>query len=276
MYHLSGGILSEWISRGSFLLAPDINGRHLPVGLQKFEGERAKPYATVFPYGNARPSSKWIIGCRMAGVRRLVGRSRKQCWWRGEGGMHWACGGDIFLKRSFDSGRTWLDPKVVYSFDEEGGIAKMIANKLVVNSRGHFLLPFWREMGGQPECNRQAALHGMPGLLVSDDKGGNWRVINITIDKGEVPTWLIEGALAKGRGTREYILLFRTSAGRIYSSRSHDDGMHWTPAIATQLANPNSKVDVISLPQDVLLLAYNDDTETFRSTLALASSVDAP
>jgi hypothetical protein len=26
--------------------------------------------------------------------------------------MHWACGGDIFLKRSFDSGRTWLDPKV--------------------------------------------------------------------------------------------------------------------------------------------------------------------
>lgn len=34
------------------------------------------------------------------------------------------------------------------------------------------------------------------------------------------------------------------------------------------------QVDVISLPQDVLLLAYNDDTETFRSTLALASSVD--
>ena len=63
-----------------------------------------------------------------------------------------------------------LPHQVVYSFDEEGGIAKMIANKLVVNSRGHFLLPFWREMGGQPECNRQAALHGMPGLLVSDDK----------------------------------------------------------------------------------------------------------
>jgi hypothetical protein len=72
-------------------------------------------------------------------------------------------------------------------------------------------------------------------------------VINITIDKGEVPTWLIEGALAKGRGTREYILLFRTSAGRIYSSRSHDDGMHWTPAIATQLANPNSKVGIRTL-----------------------------
>ncbi len=116
--------------------------------------------------------------------------------------MHWACGGDIFLKRSFDSGRTWHKPKVgrvgvvrmqavgrghqafpdrtlysfslphqvVYSFDEEGGIAKMIANKLMVNSKGQLLLPFWREMGGQPECNQRAALHGMPGLLISNDK----------------------------------------------------------------------------------------------------------
>ncbi len=59
---------------------------------------------------------------------------------------------------------------MVYSFDEEGGIAKMIANKLTITSRGHWLLPFWREMGGQPECNTEAAKHGMPGLLVSPDK----------------------------------------------------------------------------------------------------------
>lgn len=59
--------------------------------------------------------------------------------------------------------------QVVYSFNEEGGIAKMIANKLMVNSRGTLLLPFWREMGGQPECDRQSQLHGIPGLLMSND-----------------------------------------------------------------------------------------------------------
>ncbi len=70
-------------------------------------------------------------------------------------------------------------------------------------------------------------------------------MINITIDPREVPTWLIEGALTKGNHNSMYILLFRTSAGHIYSSESHDDGMHWTAAKRTQLPNPNSKVRIL-------------------------------
>jgi hypothetical protein len=58
----------------------------------------------------------------------------------------------------------------VYTYSEEGGIAKMIANKLRVGSDGQWLLPFWREMGGQPECNQQPALHGAPGVLASADQ----------------------------------------------------------------------------------------------------------
>jgi hypothetical protein len=46
----------------------------------------------------------------------------------------------------------------------------MIANKLRVDASGRWLLPFWREMGGQPSCNTRPSLHGMPGLLVSTDK----------------------------------------------------------------------------------------------------------
>ncbi|CAL8467786.1 g7324 [Coccomyxa elongata] len=200
--------------------------------------------------------------------------SHAQCWWHGEGGMHWACGGDVMMQRSLDSGSSWQEPQMVYSFDEEGGIAKMIANKLTISSRGHWLLPFWREMGGQPECNMQPAKHGMPGLLVSPDKGASWRVIDIMIDPQETPTWLIEGALSAGSSKGMYIMLFRTSAGHIYSSESYNDGMHWTPARRTQLPNPNAKVDVVLLPEDVLLVAYNDNAESSRDTLALASSGD--
>ena len=58
----------------------------------------------------------------------------------------------------------------VYTYEDVGVIAKMIANKLRVGRYGQWLLPFWREMGGQPECNLQPALHGAPGVLASSDQ----------------------------------------------------------------------------------------------------------
>lgn len=58
----------------------------------------------------------------------------------------------------------------MYTYSDEGGIAKMVANKLRVGCDGRWLLPFWREMGGQPECNRQPGLHGAPGVLASADQ----------------------------------------------------------------------------------------------------------
>ena len=36
-------------------------------------------------------------------------------------------------------------PQVIYGFSHEGGIPKVIANKLAVGGGGEWLLPFWRE-----------------------------------------------------------------------------------------------------------------------------------
>ena len=58
--------------------------------------------------------------------------------------------------------------QVVYSFEKDGGIAKMVANKLAQGSRGEWLLPFWREKGGQ-ECSNATAWHGRAGVLISED-----------------------------------------------------------------------------------------------------------
>lgn len=40
--------------------------------------------------------------------------------------------------------------QVIYAFDAEGGIPKVIANKLAVGANGTWLLPFWRE--NDPGC----------------------------------------------------------------------------------------------------------------------------
>ena len=158
--------------------------------------------------------------------------------------------------------------QAVYAYKDEGGIAKMIANKVRLTRDGQWLLPFWREMGGQAACNTQPELHGAPGLLVSPDQvsmavcksmrasvmqrfpfivdnvpqGETWKVIDIGIDPSVQPTWLIEGAVASSIEESTWLQVFRTAAGSIYGSMSPDDGLHWSPARPLPLLNPNSKV----------------------------------
>ena len=72
-------------------------------------------------------------------------------------------------------------------------------------------------------------------------QGSSWRVANVSLDTGSQPTWLIEGAVARTGGS-SWLQVFRTSVGFVYSSRSEDDGLSWTPAEPTPVRNPNSKV----------------------------------
>ena len=59
---------------------------------------------------------------------------------------------------------------MVMSFDDEGGVAKMIANPLTTARDGAWVLPFWREMGGAAECRRRPELHGQAGVLLTRDQ----------------------------------------------------------------------------------------------------------
>ena len=63
--------------------------------------------------------------------------------------------------------------QVIYHYSEEGGIAKMLANHLGMTSGGGWMLPVWREMGGQAVCNTHPELHGAAGVLLSDDQAGH-------------------------------------------------------------------------------------------------------
>ena len=59
---------------------------------------------------------------------------------------------------------------MVMSFDDEGGIAKMIANPPTTARDGAWVLPFWREMGGAADCRRHPELHGQAGVLLTRDQ----------------------------------------------------------------------------------------------------------
>ena len=62
---------------------------------------------------------------------------------------------------------------MVYTFEDEGGIPKVIANKLAVTPTGAWLLPFWREndrWDAGAGCNAQPGLMGVPAVLVSTNQ----------------------------------------------------------------------------------------------------------
>ena len=61
----------------------------------------------------------------------------------------------------------------MYGFAKEGGIPKVIANKIAISPAGEWLLPFWREndqWDAGASCNARLDLMGVPGVLISGDK----------------------------------------------------------------------------------------------------------
>ncbi len=67
--------------------------------------------------------------------------------------------------------------------------------------------------------------------------------------------------------------LCRTENRAIAETWSYDNGNTWSNLTATQLPNPNSAIDAVSLSVDKHLLVYNN-TDTGRSSLTVAMSRD--
>jgi predicted neuraminidase len=122
-------------------------------------------------------------------------------------------------------------------------------------------------------------------LCGSSTENAGWRVhFERTADLGL--TWERTDAINDGRGVgliqpallktgeRSVTALMRSTLGRIYSSRSSDGGLTWTAPVPTELPNPNSGIDALTLRDGRHLLVYNP-VEHGRETLCLAVSNDA-
>lgn len=155
---------------------------------------------------------------------------------------------------SVDGGRTWSKPRRL-----PDGIFGPIKNKPVQLKDGTILSPTSTEdQGWRVHFERSA------------DLGETWQATEPVNDGKEFgaiqPAILIhqDGKLQA---------LSRSRQHRITQVWSEDGGKNWGPMSATELPNPNSGIDAVSLADGRHLLVYNH-TERGRSPLNVALSSD--
>jgi predicted neuraminidase len=157
------------------------------------------------------------------------------------------------LITSADGGTTWLKPRRL-----PNGILGPIKDKPIELSDGALLCPSSQEtIGWTVHFER------------TSDGGANWErtppLGPDTVDAIQ-PTILSNGQVLTA--------LVRTKQGLIFSARSSDTGLSWSPLEPTSLPNPNSGIDAVTLRDGRSFLVYND-TDHGRSPLNLAVSNDA-
>ena len=107
-------------------------------------------------------------------------------------------------------------------------------------------------------------------MALSDDLGATWRASGPLVGLGPV-----QPAIAR-KTNGELVAYLRDNGGapkRVLVSTSKDDGETWSVARDSDIPNPASSVDVVTLPGGEWVLVFND-TENGRHRLALALSSD--
>lgn len=169
-------------------------------------------------------------------------------------GRGWCLDCMTYVCQSTDGGWTWSPPQLLknqWSF--------LIKNKPLRLRTGELAIPAYSDR----EDNSV--------LCVYHDASDQWSFY------GPVPTpenhpGIIQPTLV-GWPDGELQMYFRTSTKRIWRSRSLDDGRTWETASPTELPNPNSGIDAVTLADGRLVLVYNP-TERGRSPLWARISED--
>lgn len=160
---------------------------------------------------------------------------------------------------SADNGVTWSAPERL-----EGRVGPS-KNKPVITAKGTWLNPSSRE-----------TTHDWKVFIErSTDKGKTWVVIPVdTVNTARV----IQPALLEYPDGKLQALC-RSDRDHILESWSADDGMSWSPFQPTDLPNPNSGIDALTLHSGLQLLVYNPtrhgpDWMNGRNRLSVALSRD--
>jgi predicted neuraminidase len=104
----------------------------------------------------------------------------------------------------------------------------------------------------------------------TSDLGRTWTATE-AVDDG-VAVAAIQPSILLGQKGRLQALC-RTKQGKIYETRSENDGKDWGKLTATSLPNPNSGIDAVTLKNGRNLVVYNHTTKG-RSPLNVAVSND--
>ncbi len=160
------------------------------------------------------------------------------------------------LITSTDGGRTWSEPQRL-----PDGILGPIKNKAVQLDDGRLLCGSSTEHDGWRVHMEWTA-----------DGGRTWEKTEPLNDGQEFGA--IQPAILKLASGELKILCRSRGVGKILEATSKDGGRTWSPLTATELPNPNSGIDAVTLRDGRHLLVYNH-TPRGRTPLNLAISDDA-
>lgn len=161
------------------------------------------------------------------------------------------------LIRSFDNGQHWSTPEKL-----PDGIFGPIKNKAFLTKSGVLICPSSTEDSGW-------RVH----VEYTSDKGKSWTRSNALTDPkiaGVIqPAMLIHNV-------DNFEFLMRSQQDTIMRMTTLDGGLHWSKLSKTNLPNPNSGIDAVTLINGKHLLVYNPTTKKGmdRGELVVATSLD--
>ena len=168
-------------------------------------------------------------------------------------GLHENC--PIGSRYSDDDGHSWSDVTLIRPKNDPD-FTGMSCVRMCETDAGTWLIGshdgIWRRKGSTaPVTTRQY-------ILRSEDRGKTWQVL----PKKRPGGWYVEKFDRMDEGTLvnlgggKVLFMTRTAAGRIWQSRSEDDGKTWSEAKPTTLVHPDAPPMVFHLSDPKRLIAF--------------------
>ena len=157
------------------------------------------------------------------------------------------------IMTSSDGGKTWTKPKKIGSDEKIGHLMGPVKNKPIQLDEGTIICPSSTEHeieGGD--------VNWMVHFEISKDNGQTWQVVG-PINDGKEFDAIQPSILTYPNGKLQ--ILCRTRQNVISQSWSDDEGQTWSKMTATELPNPNSGTDAVTLKDGRQLLVYNHTTK---------------
>ncbi len=166
-----------------------------------------------------------------------------------------------FALRSRDEGHTWSEPFELVPGDEQGGRGPVKNKPILLSDKKTILAPASLE-GECWDCFAD----------ISRDNGETWEMsLTVPLRRSGYNIQMVDQPYDKhrcwGKGIIQPTLwedreggvhmLCRSTSSAIFRSDSHDGGRTWCPAYDSGLPNNNSGIDLTSMPDGTLVLAYN-------------------
>ena len=154
------------------------------------------------------------------------------------------------MMSSYDGGITWQNRQKLGKDPKIGHLLGPVKNKPIQLKDGSIL------------CGSSSEHNGWRVHFErTRDLGKTWEVVG-PVHTGKVFGAIQPSILEYGGGKMQ--ILCRSRQGVITQSWSEDGGQSWGPMTATDLPNPNSGTDAVSLMDGRQLLVYNHTTRTSR------------